>query len=657
MSRRSIPLPLFLILVLIGVAPLALFLILMFGASLSGQRLSAQTYSLPNDNTGCPANCRVIAWRAGSDLWNGGALPIYPSVTCAGLAGNGTTDDGPGIQSCINALSPGQCAFIPAGHYLVNSTVRLKSNTCLRGAKAEGGPPFLPAADAAATTILLGSHEEITTQNFSPGSGNLYPATGYAAFPTTYCHLAGAPQKGDTTVTIGSSGACKVSVGTWIEVYGNDDPTLISTTGEDGHCDWCGNNVGFYVQQQIVQVTALTGSGGSRSVATLSKPLYYTPYIASQMVPGPGGLGMAPEPAGAKYSIVTFPTTKAGFENLRFDGSNADIGGTQIILLQGCLYCWVKNVETYDTGSSSGSAHVEMEWGYGDEVRDSVFHDQRSGASGSGYGVYFQFVNSDAKIENNLFWHNRHWIVFQGGGSGDAILYNYANDGYTDDLTYLASGRTSHGAHPYFNLFEGNIASHLAADDFSGTSSHDVFFRNWLWGGESNTMFAGGTGIPSFPPQAGFDAVDLYPGQTYYSFVDNVLGNPNLGVGSGTWSNAAVRTFNEYAGPSAPVVYSMGGAFTLGGAKVPSSDSTSILQGNYDYKTMGVAYNDGGANKTYQPSYYYSSKPSFIGNCPFPEQGSDLNPVSTLSQPAYQRAMGTTCLGGIIVGTSSAGHP
>jgi hypothetical protein len=247
--------------------------------------------------------------------------------------------------------------------------------------------------------------------------------------------------------------------------------------------------------------------------------------------------------------------------------------------------------------------------------------------------------------------------VFQGGGSGDAILYNYANDGYTDDLTYLASGRTSHGAHPYFNLFEGNIASHLAADDFSGTSSHDVFFRNWLWGGESNTMFAGGTGIPSFPPQAGFDAVDLYPGQTYYSFVDNVLGNPNLGVGSGTWSNAAVRTFNEYAEPSAPVVYSMGGAFTLGGAKVPSSDSTSILQGNYDYKTMGVAYNDGGANKTYQPSYYYSSKPSFIGNCPFPEQGSDLNPVSTLSQPAYQRAMGTTCLGGIIVGTSSAGHP
>jgi hypothetical protein len=632
-----------------NVSQWSLLVLMLVGNALLGQRLQAQTYSLPNNNSGCPANCRVIPWQTGSDLWNNGALPSYTPVTCSGLAGNGTTDDGPAIQSCINALSNNQCAFIPAGHYLVNSTIRLKSHSCLRGAKPEGGPPFMPTADSAATTLILGSNEEITTQNFSTTSGGLYPSVNYDTFPSTYCSLSGTPTKGDTTVTINSSGSCSVSVGTWIEIYGNDDPTLISTMGEDGHCNWCGNNMGFYVQTQIVQVTAMSGNGGTGTVVTLSRPLYYTPQTASVTVSGPDGNGTVTEPAGAKFTIINFPTVEAGYENLRFDGSQNDFGNTQIILLQGCLYCWVRNVETYDTGSSSGSAHVEMDYGYGDEVRDSAFHDERSGASGSGYGVYFQFVNTDHKIENNLMWHNRHWIVFQGGGSGVSVLYNYADDGYTDDLTYLASGRTSHGAHPFFNLFEGNIASHVTADDFSGTSSHDVFFRNWLWGGESNTIFANGIGIPSFPPGDGFEAIDLYPGQTYYSFVDNVLGNPGLLALGGTnalWAAATVRTFNEYAESLTPVVYSMGGTYTAGGANVPSSDSTALLQGNYDYKTNGVAYNMGGSGSSYQASYYYTLKPSFMGSCPWPAEGSDLTPVSTLSQPAYQRAMGTACSGG-----------
>ena len=43
----------------------------------------------------------------------------------------------------------------------------------------------------------------------------------------------------------------------------------------------------------------------------------------------------------------------------------------------------------------------------------------------------------------------------EGGGSGIAILYNYIDDNYTDDTTYLGSARANHGAHPYMNLYEG----------------------------------------------------------------------------------------------------------------------------------------------------------------------------------------------------------
>jgi hypothetical protein len=577
---------------------------------------STTPYDLPNDNTGCPGNCREIPWQAGSDLWNNGTLPNYSSVTCNKLAGNGTTDDGPAIQACLNALSSGQCALIPAGHYLINSTVRLVSNTCLRGAKAEGGPPFMPTVDTGATTIILGSNTSITTQNFSSGAGNLDPAITYAVNSPGY-NIGNAPHKGDTTFTIGSG---TLTAGQWISVFADNDPTLVSSVGTDGTCNWCGENTGYRTQIQILQVTNVTGT-----TATISRPFYYTLYTHPE------------------YRKYTFPTQKAGLENLRFDGSKADIGATPIILLQGCLYCWVKNVETYDTGSSSGSAHIEMDYGYGDEVRDSALHDQRSGASGSGYGVYFQFANTDAKVENNIIFHNRHGVVYQGGGSGTAILYNYIDDAYTDDLSYLGSARTSHGAHPFFNLWEGNIASHVAADDFWGTSSHFVFFRNWLWGGESNAIYSGGIGIPSFPPINGYDAIDVYTGQTYYSFVGNVLGNPSLATNA-NWSAATLRGFDEYAEPTAPIVYSYGGTLTLGGAKVPSSGTTSLNHGNYDYKTKGVAYWEGGTNHTLKTSMYYTSKPAFLGTCVWPGIGPDVSGL-TDPIPAINRFNSTSCSG------------
>jgi hypothetical protein len=616
--------------------------------SLSGTGVTGGSgnYSLPNVNSGCPANCRQIPWQAGSDLWNGGTLPVYSQVTCTGLHADGVTDDSAGIQACITNAAANTAVYLPAAKYFVNGTVRLKSYTSLRGAKAEGGTPFMPTADSSATQIILGASAELTNTNFSY-SADISGYNGYGNFPSPYT-LSGSPQKGDTSLTIGTG---TVSVGTWIKVFGNDDPTLINVVGTDGTCDWCGDNTPWYVQQQIVQVTGITsGSGGPGSVVTISRPLYYTPDTASLTANG------ETEPTGAKYNIITFVTTQAGFEDLRIDGSQYDITANSIILLQGCLDCWVKNVETFDTGTGSGSAHVQLNFTYANEVRDSAFHDERSGASGAGYGTYIQFVNSDTKVENNIYYHNRHWIVYQGGGSGTAVLYNYADDDMTDDCTYFASGRTSHGAHPFFNLFEGNIASHLAADDFWGTTSHDVMFRNWFRGGEpdytwpsgnittwGNTMGSNNQSdcIPTylFPPVEGFDAVDLYTGQSYYAYVDNVLGNNSSFPTDDVWSAATLSGFNEYASNSNPMVYSYGGQ--LGSAA--SSASTIIRQGNYDYLTMGVAYNDGGSGYTYPASWYYTAKPSFMGSCPFPAQGSDLNPVDTLQQPAYQRAMGTTC--------------
>ena len=608
-----------------------LLILIVTGIALIAPSLQAQTsglpYSLPNNNAGCPANCRVIPWQAGSDLWNGGTLPVYPQVTCSPLAEDGVTDDTTNLQSCINAANAGTgayaschaaggCAtFIPAGTVVINGTLRLKSYVVLRGA----GPT---------THINLGSGGALTTTNWSY-NGGLTPTVSYGCFSSCQPYqLSGTPQKGDTTVTI-SSGT--VAVGNWISISGNDDPTLITSQGTDGFCKWCGWNMGYYLMQQIVQVTGfVSGSGGSGTVVSLSRPLYYTPYTAA--VTNANGQSGSSEPAGSKYRIWTPATTKAGYEYFNLTATS-DIGSTPMVDFQGCLYCWAKGLEVQDTGSSSGSAHIEFDWSYGGEVRDSYLHDQRSGASGSGYGVYFQWVNSDHKVENNICRHSRHCIVYQGGGSGTAVLYNYFDDMYTDDTTYLGSARTSHGAHPFMNLFEGNVISHVAADDFWGTSSHTVFFRNWLWGDETENW----TGAQSATgtPNNGFAAVDLYQSQEYYSFVGNVLGRTGL---HSTWSAATLtKTCSTngcgYEAPATPAVYSTGSSQLTAITGSATSANTILRHGNWDYKTGGVAFWDGGANHTLASSAYYTNQPAFLSGYPWPLEGPEGSPT-TNANPA-----------------------
>ena len=556
--------------------PLVLLILLLLSSP------SRAVYDLPSS--------RAIPWLCGSDIWNNGTLPNYTSVTCSGLYADGTRDDAPGIQTCINNSGANTAVYLPAGTYYVNATVRLKSNVVLRGAGPLG------------TIINLGPNGWLTTQNMS--TSFLDPSVSYGVHSPGYS-LAGSPQKGDQALTIATG---TVNVGDWISVFSDDDPSLVTADGEDGHCTWCADNTGFHLLQQIVKVSAKNGS-----TVTISKPLYYTLYTNPQ------------------YRKYTFPTQYAGFEDFKVSAT-VDIGARPILTLQGALFCWVKNIETNNTGSSSGSAHVELEFSYGCEVRDSYLHDGRSSASGANYGVYIQFVNSDHKVENNIMRHNRHSIVYQGGGSGTAVLYNYMDDNFTDDLSYLGSARTSHGAHPYMNLFEGNIISHIAADNFWGTSSHFVFFRNWLWGDET------GSGVPSFPPTSGYAAVDIYPLNTYYSFVGNVLGVTGMHT---TWSAATLRGFSEYAGRAAPIVYSYGGAV----GNIPSTDATSINHANYDYKTNGVAFWEGGTDHVLKISLYYSSAPAWwCSQTPWPAIGPDVTAIHN-DIPAKRRYDGLACNG------------
>ncbi|HUB10295.1 MAG TPA: glycosyl hydrolase family 28-related protein [Myxococcales bacterium] len=645
-----------------------------------------------------PGECRSIPWEAGSDLWNGGVLPSYPPTTCAGLHADGTTDDGPAIQACIDAAPTGTAVVLPAATYLIDTPVQIASQVALRGAGM--GQTILVVGQSFMAGQANQYSSPLETQSFETdgdgtiaadgsvqtGGTNIYPSPTWMQ-PSNGYLLSGSPLKGDTTVTLTNAADFtalsaffgKHNGAMWVSVFGDDDPGLVSgssgdflsgdTTDFDGDfCYYCGDNNGWHFMQQLVPVASFDPA--SRSI-TLGRPLYFDLYrdptskTYGQLYPGTSWPTTAVE-GGPQLRVYDMQTIEGGFEDLTLDGSQANVGGSPLVNIEGCAYCWVKGVETINAGGDSGSSHIQLTASYGAEVRDCYVHDGYSNASGADYGIYLYNVNSDHKIENDVMRHNRHSLINQGGGSGICALYNYIDDDYTDDQSYLAGARANHGAHPFMNLFEGNVASHIAADDYHGTSSHDVFFRNWLWGDETGDWtgvnpaslqnIIDGSSTTVDAPTWGFYGVDVYDENSYYAFVGNVLGRP---LSQSTylhvdWSSAIPEVTAANAATDCwatpPTVYTYGCHSGNADGFQTTPLSTSINYGNYDYQSLTSAASIPGDYESGQPlgspqplpdSLYYSSKPAFFGTCTWPPI--DAASGTTVSIPAELRYEGQSC--------------
>jgi hypothetical protein len=589
---------------------------LFMGLAVLGVTADAQTtfYDLPNNDADCPGNCRQIPWKAGSDVWNGGTLPNFPSVACSGLTeGDGTTDNTSAIQACINAAALDTAVYVPPGMYYVNAPITLRSRVVLRGAGGGRGSQGTWISSTYHGDVGPGS--TVTTLKFGPSGYIRTPGSSTLSTPVS---LAGGFNKGSTSVTTSTSPG--VSAGDWIVIAQQQGDTSIPVTwtGANGNCTWCGesNNSG-YLMSQIVQVTSVSGS-----TIGISRPLYYT--FKSSLNP--------------RLRKLNIGGQRTGVENMKLWGSSNSRRDPHISV-DGCMQCWVKGVETYNTPDVGKAYPVYIEYSYANEIRDSYFHYGQGNSGDRNYGIGMFGPNSDHKVENNIYRENRHSWSQEGGGSGNVFLYNYVDDNYTNDTSFLGSPRVNHGAHPYMTLFEGNIVSHFASDNFWGSSSHVVIFRNWLWGDATGNYPAWAGGNPDW----GFVALEIDRNQHFYSAVGNVLGNTTLHT---NWSSATLMNSScGYDSPrSAPVVYGFG-CVSQSGTFDSGVRSTMILHGNYDFKTGGIAHWDGGAAHTLRPSMYYSSKPGFFGSCDWPAFGSDV-PGLTKTIPAKERFAGaSTCDG------------
>jgi parallel beta-helix repeat protein len=578
---------------------LAVLLTLLFSAAAWG-------YDIPAD--------RRIVWSAGLDA--AGGIPTYPEDTDidVSVAGDyycdptGTADCTVNLNAAIQACTAGYAVVMPAGTYRVDGDIVMKSQVALRGAGA--GYPWLPTANAAATTLNMNG-SKVTFQAGASKNSNWSPGA------STGTDIASGYTQGSTEITL--SDATGYAANDWISIY-QDKEAPIAVVGGSGTATWLGEDNSAAESHNKQQYAKITGKVSN--TLTLSRPIYYVTT---------NGAALDPE-----VRKQTFNCTMAGIEDLKLKGDGTN---TKLVLFYFNLYCWAKNVETYDVSIDSDSRHIQISFSHGIEVRGSYCHVGETNISGRNYGIVAYWWNSDLKIEDNIVSQCRHGIVLEGGGSGCAILYNYIFDCWEDESAGVPSDSltsdalANHGAFPHMNLWEGNVVGALRADFTWGTSALTTFYRNWSKAYRST---------PAYTYQ--IFAIQLQQDQWYYNIVGNVLGRS-------AWTTGTVLDNGPGAIPAYPIALSFGRRDDFDWYDSDSYDN-AIVNGNYDYITDGVA-TWLSADHALAASLYYGARPAFFGGVAWPVIGPDCSPVVNKIPAEYRylnEALPSAATGGFLIG-------
>jgi hypothetical protein len=495
------------------------------------------------------------------------------TTTIIGLHPDGSVNDAGTINAAIAAAAYDTVLIIPAGTYRIDNDINMRDGIILRGAHPFAAP-FMPSADPTATTLMMNGTKIFfrggdRTTNWFPGIQLGIPITsGYT--------------QGSANLTLSS--VVGLSTGNYICVYQNKDTAAIDDKGYT----WLGEDSGPdpHVWAQYTKITNIAGN-----VITIDPPLYQ----------------VTPNPTGQSVRKQTFGITHAGVEDMRLYGNNNNY---KSIWMQFCQFCWVKGVEMFQTGgtNSSGSPHIWTEFCYANEYRRNYLHVGGSHDSGCNYGIEFYHWNSRHKVEDNIVRETRHSIVFEGGGTGCVMLYNYTDDNWesvqgqptTRDSSFLSEDQVgNHGAHPYMNLWEGNWAACWWGDYTQGSSSYLTALRN---------AFSGKQTDYSLMNPWLWTVIEVETYNRYFNLIGNIVGNATMTGGT---------VINNGGGGPLPTMFRFGYS-SAGGSHTDSLPySTVILHGNYDFVSDSI-HDWASPDHTLSMSLYYTAKPAFFGSLTWP---------------------------------------
>ena len=541
-----------------------LIILLLAGLSVPAFRSDLFAAAIPPD--------RSIIWSPGIPGGIPARTAVYTTLNASSY-GNGATDATSAIQAAINACPVGQVVQLSAGTFKVAGTISVNRGVVLRG------------AGMGTTALNLGGTGKFTMNGSSGTSFNQTITSGYT--------------KDSTSLALASTSG--LAVGDYVAVTETKDPTGAAQGWpvNDSGCSWCGNNNGDYLMTQVVRVAAISGN-----VITLAKPLYVS-YAA----------GLNPRVMnviGNSSSLVN-----AGFEDFTINAG----GVSSVIAVNRAVYCWFKNIEI----NNFGQYGIIFKYSYGCVVHGCSIHHGASetpSAYGSGraYGIQVMMWNSDHLVENNILYHLRHMLSYEGGGSGCVFAYNYMYESLQDangfpNNTWLMGQIQTHGAHPYMNLWEGNQLDHVMQDFTWGSDSHNTTYRSQIQG----------KGQPSITHNR--VALEISKHNWYANIVGSVLGFSGMSGGY------------EVSGSSTGI-YLLGATSDGGSAgSDPGVKNTIYRHGNFDFVNNTTVWDAGNPDRTLPASLYLTSKPAFFGNKPFPLIGPDLIPMVT-DTPAKDRFSG-----------------
>jgi len=572
---------------------------------------------------------RRINWSPGIP----GGIPYYPvSINVKNApynaAGDGMTDDTTAIQNAINDCAIGKAVYLPEGTYRLTSSLSITKGIVLRGdgpgktfliKDTSGGVIGIYGTSSSTNTDVLSGYIKgsnvITVSNalsFRVGdyivinqendadivlSGIYQWSSSGSGTNEYYCESNGGGnpnfikpervEEDESDMTLGTLGS--LDAGKW--GWGDNDSLgyntvyvrLADNADPDGKSDGylimgIAEKMPGYCKRAIAQIVEITGISGFD--ISINRPLYFT-YCSAY------------DPEITSINL----TTGAGIEDLYIE-KTVGVSGS-IIVMDMTANCWVKNVETYNTYSK----HIAIIKGYANEVRGSYMHHSHDYSSDKGYGVWVFQWSTDNLIEDCILYHLRHGLVLEYGGCGNVFGYNYAYTFYGHDYpntNWLMQSIHTHGGHPFMNLFEGNYCDHIVHDSYLGSSRDNTALRNYSVG-------SGQAGIT-----INLNAIQVDKYNLYENFIGNVFKKPgDTGVTYSTGSGEGVWKLGCYKDNCSN--------------QDKKVQDTMIMHGNFDYITNAIQWDSSISDHNLPNSYYFSSKPAFFGELPWPIIGPDLS--------------------------------
>ena len=184
--------------------------------------------------------------------------------------------------------------------------------------------------------------------------------------------------------------------------------------------------------------------------------------------------------------------------------------------------------------------------------------------------------------------------MIMNGGSGNVFAYNFTVDAYMGEYHNSLPDTVTHGAHPYMNLWEGNVCPNLEFDFAHGSSSHNTVFRNYL-----NLTC---TNPDTHRPMTGaLFAVTV----AYFNNYENIVGNVIGPYGSANTAEAYQITADQ---DRVPCIYKLG-YYDDGGTPSPSAalsakvERTLLRGGNWDSQSRTVVWSDNAPGRGLASSY------------------------------------------------------